>query len=143
MPKRSRHGKKRPKVALKVQGWDAIDVRTAAARRMLAWKAELEAALGGSELSPQRSALIDVASRTRLFLDSCDAWLVQQESVIVKRRSAVRPVLLQRQILVDSLVRILSQLGLDRQAKQVPVQFGTSRGIIEKLGLMLEPRGEF
>jgi hypothetical protein len=109
---------------------------------MLAWKAELEVALGGSELSPQRRALIDIAARTRLFIDSCDAWLVQQESVIVKRRSAVRPVLLQRQILVDSLVRILSQLGLERQAKRVPVQFGTSREIIEKLGLMLEPRVE-
>jgi hypothetical protein len=118
---RSRHGLCVVKARVKVRGLGAIDLRTAAARGLVAWRNDLIAALGGAEtISAQRLALIDMTVRTRLFIDHLDAFLVEQPSLVNKRRKSMIPALRERQALVDSLSRLLSQLGLERVAKPVP-----------------------
>ncbi len=117
----SRHGLNALKVRVKVQGWHAIDRRTVAGQALLAWRNELLADLGGEDaVSAQELALVELATRTRLYVDSLDAWLMAQPSLVNQRKKAVLPVLRERQQLVDSLGRILGQLGLERRAKRVP-----------------------
>ncbi len=117
----SRHGLNSLKAQVKVRGLQAIDMRTAAARALLAWRNELLTDMGGEEsVSAQQMALVDMVVRTRLYVDSLDAWLMEQESLVNWKRKSVLPVLRERQQLVDSLARILGQLGLERKAKPVP-----------------------
>ena len=117
----SRHGLNALKVRVKVQGWHAIDRRTVAGQALLAWRNELLADLGGEDaVSAQELALVDLATRTRLYVDSLDAWLMAQPSLVNHRKKAVLPVLRERLALQDSLSRILGQLGLKRRTKPVP-----------------------
>ena len=118
---RKKHGLTTLMRRVKANGMSAVDGRTVAARAVLQWKSELLAALGGVEsVSPQRLALVEMAIRTRLFVDHLDAWLMQQGSLINRRKKTLLPVVMQRQTLCDSLARLLGQLGLDRQARPVP-----------------------
>jgi hypothetical protein len=97
-----------------------VDGRTVAYRAVMSWKQELLRDLGGQDhVSSQRLAIIDMAVRTRLFIDHIDSFLLVQRSLINKRRKAIIPLLRERQSLVDSLSRLLAQLGLERQAKPV------------------------
>jgi hypothetical protein len=74
--------------------------------------------LGGDDvLSAQQQALIDIAVRTKLILDSVDAWLLVQPSLINKRKRALLPVVRERTQLADSLARHLAALGLERRAR--------------------------
>lgn len=117
----SRHGLNVLKARVKVRGLTSIDRRTAAARALLAWREELLADLGGREaVSAQQFTLVELATRTKLYVDSLDAWIVEQHSLVNARKRAVLPVVRERQQLVDSLVRILTSLGLERRAKPVP-----------------------
>ncbi len=117
----SRHGLNAVKARIALRGLAAIDMRTVAAREMLAFRGELVAALGGdAELSPQRRKLVDLAARAVLYLDHLDAWLAAQQTLINRRSRSVLPVLLQRQTLADHLAKLLDRLGLDRVApKQI------------------------
>jgi len=117
----SRHGLNAVKAQVKLRGLAAIDMRTVAAREMLAFRGELVAALGGdAELSPQRRKLVDLTARAVLYLDHLDAWLAAQQTLINRRSRSVLPVLLQRQTLADHLAKLLDRLGLDRVApKQI------------------------
>jgi hypothetical protein len=120
--KRSRHGLTALKSAVKCRGLSAIDTRTRAARSLMQWRSELLRDLGGEEnLSAQRIALVDTAVRSKLFIDHVDAFLLEQKSLVNRRARSVLPVLHERQTLVDSLVRLLGQLGLNR----VEVDAGT------------------
>ena len=117
----SRHGLHALKVRVKVRGFQAIDRRMAAAKALLAWRAELVEDLGGEAvISAQQRALVDLATRTKLYVDSLDAWLVEQPSLINRRKRAVLPALRERTQLADALARYLTALGLKRRAKQVP-----------------------
>jgi hypothetical protein len=117
----SRHGLTSLKARVMVRGLASIDLRTSAAQALLTWKKQLLIDLGGEEnLSAQRQALIDLAVRTRLFVDHLDSYLLAQESLVNKRKKALIPALRERQVLTDSLARILSLLGLDRVAKPMP-----------------------
>jgi len=62
--------------------------------------------------------LIELAVRTRLYIDHVDAYLMEMSS-LVTRRGRLKPIVEQRQRLVDSLARVLGQLGLERRAKPV------------------------
>jgi hypothetical protein len=118
---RSRHGLKAVMARVKVVGWNAIDMRSAAAQSMVAWRNELVRDLGGPEaLSAQRMAIVDAVVRTKLYIDHLDQYLASQKSLVNKRKKAIVPALQQRQSLVDSWVRLLSTLGLDR----VPIDGG-------------------
>jgi len=117
---RTRHGLNALKARVTVRGLQAIDMRTAAAQGLIAWRNELLAALGGPEnVSPQKMAVVDAVTRTRLYIDHADAWLMSQESLVNRRKKSLVPVLKERQVLVDSLSRLLSQLGLERQQRPI------------------------
>jgi len=103
-----------------VRGFTAIDKRTAAAQALLAWRRELVTDLGGEEaVSAQQRVLVELAVRTRLYVDSLDAWIMEQPSLVNARKRSVHPVLLQRQQLADALARYMTQLGLERKAREV------------------------
>jgi len=86
-----------------------------------AWRADLVADLGGEEaISTQERAVVELATRTYLLLESIDRWLLQQGSLVNKSRRQLFPVVLQRQQLADALARYMGQLGLKRRAKPVP-----------------------
>jgi len=123
--RRTRHGLNALKARVKVRGFGAIDVRTVAGRALVEWRRELVEDLGGADaVSAQQRAVVDLAVRTRLYVDSLDAWLMEQPSLVLARKRAVLPVLRERQILADSLARLLGQLALERRAKTVPALRG-------------------
>src|SRR5882724_7906327 len=113
----TRHGLNALMVRVKLRGFKAIDRRMVAARTALAWRAELLEDLGGeAEVSAAQLALVEVAVRTRLYLDHVDAVLMERTSLVIRGRRLL-PLVEQRQRLADGLARLLSQLGLERQAK--------------------------
>jgi hypothetical protein len=117
----SRHGMNALMTRVKVRGLAAIDHRTTAARDLMRWKKELLADLGGQEnVSTQRLAIVDLTVRTKLYIDHVDAFLMEQKSLVNRRRKALLPIVTQRQTLCDSLARLLNQLGLERIPKPVP-----------------------
>ncbi len=117
----SRHGLNAAKTRVALRGLAAIDMRTVAAREMLAFRDELIAALGGdTEVSPQQRKLVDLAARASLYLDHIDAWLAGQKTLVNRRSRSVLPVLLQRQSLAEHLARLLDRLGLDRALAKTP-----------------------
>lgn len=120
-PRNLQHGISLMKRALKAGGARTLDRRTRVSKALDQWRDELISDLGGSEqISTQQRAIINVAIKTKLLLDSVDAWLLQQPSLINLRKRAVHPVVLQRQQLADSLIRAMVQLGLERKAKVLP-----------------------
>jgi hypothetical protein len=93
-----------------------IDKRTAVGRALADWRQELVRDLGGPEtVSTQQLAVIDLAVRTKLLLDSIDAWLLMQPTLVHHRRRALLPVVVQRQSLANALAHYLSLLGLERR----------------------------
>jgi hypothetical protein len=118
----SRTGLNALKARVKVRGLHAIDQRTLAGRALVRWRKELVTTLGGPDaVTPQRQALIDLAVRTRLFVDHVDAWLMEQSTLVGGRgRRRLLPVLIERQQLAESLARVLGQLGLERVAPPAP-----------------------
>jgi len=102
-PKKTmRIGLKALKGAIEVKGIAALDLRTGAGQALLALRAELLAALGGeSEISPQRKTVVELATRTRLYLDHADAWLLRQKTLISGKRRAILPIVMQQQTLAD------------------------------------------
>ena len=56
---------------------------------LLAWRKELLADLGGdAAVSAQQMAIIKAAVRTRLYVDSLDAWILEHGSLVNARRRA-------------------------------------------------------
>jgi phytoene/squalene synthetase len=121
MEQRTRHGLNRQMARIKLKGLGVIDRRTAAARELLQWRAQLLTDLGGEDsISAQRRALVETAARTKAIIDHVDAFLLSLGSLVNKRKRSLYPVVAQRQSLCDSLSRLLGQLGLERIAKRVP-----------------------
>ena len=115
------HGTKALKQAVKVLGTRAIDLRTTIGRALAAWRSELLADLGGADnFSTQELALVEEAVKTKLILDSVDAWLLQQPTLINKRVRGVLPAVRDRQALVSTLRGLLGDLGLKRRTKAAP-----------------------
>ena len=71
-------------------------------------------------MSAQQETIIDVAVRTKLLLDSVDAYLLAQQSLVNRRKRALLPVVKERQILADAMARYLGQLGLERRTRPAP-----------------------
>lgn len=125
---------------IRLRGFRAIDRRSAGAREALAFRQELVAALGGaSDLSPQRKRLIDLAVRSSLLVDHVDAYLFEQRSLVNARTKTLLPVLVQRQMLADHLVRVLDKLGLDRVPQKVT---DLSTYVRERYGPDTPPRSD-
>jgi hypothetical protein len=103
------------------RGRKVIDTRTRVGKALMAWRGELVQDLGGLEqLSTQQLAIVDVCVRQKMLLDSVDAWLLRQPSIIDKRRRQLYPAVQQRTALADALARYLGTLGLERVAKPMP-----------------------
>ena len=106
------------KRAVRELGARTLDRRTKVGRALGTWRAQLVADLGGEEaLSTQQHAIIDLAVRTKLLLDSIDSWLLVQPTLVNKRKRALLPVVRERTQLADALARYLATLGLERRAK--------------------------
>jgi hypothetical protein len=121
-PKRgySKHGLVRLRAAVRELGPRVLDRRTTLGKQLAAWKADLVRDLGG-DVSTQQAAVVELAVRTRLLLDSIDAWLLVQPSLVNARKKMLLPVVRERQALADSLARYMGQLGLERRAKQLDI----------------------
>ena len=120
LPNATTHGRYLAKRALLALGSRSIDGRTNMGKALNAWRSELIESLGGNEaVSVQERVIIDAATTTKLMLDSLDAWVLSQPSLVNHRKRAVWPVVGQRQALSDALVRYMTQLGLARRAKPV------------------------
>ncbi len=79
--------------------------------------------LGGKDaISTQQEALVDLAVKTKLLLDSIDRWLFSQPTLVNARKRALIPVVRERQTLADGLARYLTLLGLPKRQKTVSLQ---------------------
>ncbi len=114
------HGLTRMKQAVRVLGGRLIDRRTSVGKALDQWRRDLVADLGGGEtISTQQAALIELAVRSKLLLDSIDAYLLALPTLVNKRRKALLPVVRERQALADGLARYLTTLGLQRRQADV------------------------
>jgi hypothetical protein len=94
----------------------ALDPQSPIGRALAEWRRELTADLGGAEsITAAQGALIELALRTRLILDTVDAFILTMESPVNRRLRSVFPVILQRQTLANGLARFLEALGLERR----------------------------
>ena len=104
-----------------IRGLSVVDRRWAGAKALFAWRDELLSAIGGeADASPQKKALVEMCTRTKLYVDHLDSYLMELSTLVNRRKKTVWPVLRERQQLCDSLAKMLVQLGLERQAKKVP-----------------------
>lgn len=111
----TRHGLSTLRRRLKGAGLKRNDGRSALERIKADWKAEIRAARG--ELSPQEEVLLEAASTTWLLLNSVDAWLLEQRSLVNRRKRELLPVVQQRAGLVRNLRELLGDVGLKRVPK--------------------------
>lgn len=108
---------------LAARGLSPIDEDTETGKALMQWRGALVQDLGGEgSLSTQQSYIVELTCRLRLMLDSIDAWLLAQPSLINKQRRQLYPVVQQRTALADSLVKSLETLGLKRQARDVTLR---------------------
>jgi hypothetical protein len=85
------------------------------------WREAIVADLGGPEaVSSQERAIVELATKTYLMVESIDRFLLEQPSLVNKSRRQLFPVVLQRQQLADSLARYMTMLGLKRRSKAMP-----------------------
>ena len=93
--------------------------RTALGRELHAWRQSVVDDLGGDPSTAQRG-LIDLAVRTKLLVDSVDAYVLAMPSPVNRQKRCLHPVVRERQSLVNQLQSLLRDLGLERKAKPVP-----------------------
>ena len=117
----TKHGLTVLKRAVNTVGNRLIDRRTVTGKALARWRSDLIQDLGG-DISTQQSALVDLAVKSKLLLDSIDAWLLVQPSLINSRKRTLLPVVKERQALADGLARYLAQLGTERRQKQVSLE---------------------
>lgn len=96
-----KHGLTTLKKAVRVLGGRAIDRRTALGRALEDWRHSIIQDLGGVEqTSTQQRQVIDLAVRTKLILDSTDAYLVKQPSLVNHRRWSLLPVVAEGRLIM-------------------------------------------
>ena len=115
-----KHGLTPLKRAVNTLGNRFLDRRTVVSKALVQWRADLIRDLGG-DISTQQDAIVTLAVKTKLLLDSIDVWLLQQDSLILKRKRAIIPAVGQRQALADALSRYMAQLGLHRRIKATSI----------------------
>src|SRR5205823_4718433 len=78
------------------------------------------AARGGPDgITTQQLALVDLAVRSKLLVDSVDAYVLAMPSPVNRQRRCLHPVVRERQALVGRLQSLLRDLGLERRQKAV------------------------
>jgi len=114
------HGLHTLRKAVAILGSRIINRRTRVGRQLAAWRADLATDLGGmDQLSTQQRALLDEAVKLKLMLDSVDAWVLAQPSLVNKAKRCLLPVVRERLALVGQLQSLLRDLGLERKARDV------------------------
>jgi hypothetical protein len=114
---------------LAARGQSPIDEATETGQALAQWRGELVQDLGGQEnLSTQQRYIVELVTRLRLMLDSIDAWLLAQPTLVNKMRKQVFAVVLERTRLADSIIKNLETLGLRREAKTVGLSEYLQRG---------------
>src|SRR5438128_7452592 len=110
------------KRAVQVLGSRALPTkRTALGRALAEWRSSLVADLGGADaVTTQVMALVDLAVRTKLLVDSVGAYVLAMPSPVNRQRRCLHPVVRERQSLVVQLQSILRDLGLERRVRPVP-----------------------
>ncbi len=99
-------------------GTRLIDRRYKVGRELAKWRADLLLDLGGeSALSTQEKLIVDLCVRSKLLIDSIDAWLLQQKNLINTRKRTLIGVVKERQSIADGLTKNLQVLGLKRIPK--------------------------
>ena len=117
-----KHGLTTLQSALKSASADSewIDKLGPVGAELREWRTTIISDLGGAEaVSAMEMSIVNLSCQTYVMLSSIDHFLIQQPSLINKSKRALYPVVLQRQVLAESLARSLSQLGLKRRAKPV------------------------
>ena len=77
-----KHGLNTLKAAVTQLGSRVIPGNTKLGYALKKWRADLIADLGGADaISTQQSALVDLAVKSKLLLDSIDAWLLTQPTL--------------------------------------------------------------
>ena len=72
------------------RGAHVIDRRTNFGKALLEWEHRLIEDLGGvDEVTTAQKAVIDTAMRTRLILDSIDAWILKQKNLVNRRHACL------------------------------------------------------
>ena len=94
-------------------------------RALREWRESLIADLGGPDsITTQQLALVDMAVRSKLLVDSVDAYVLGMPSAVNKRSRCLYPVVKERQALVSQIQSLLRDLGLERRAK-APLDLST------------------
>ena len=106
----SRTGLSAVKAKVQVKGLSALDMRTLAARGLVTFRENLTRDVGG-DLSTQQREYVEMATRTKLYLDHVDHWLMGQPTLINKKRRCLLPVLKERTQLADALARYLASVA--------------------------------
>lgn len=117
-----KHGYHSAVAVLKPHGLDGIDQRSSAAKVANAFREEVVEALGGSAaISPQQERLIELAAVELLLVRHVDAYLLEQETLLVGRGKQKRllPVLTDRGRHASFFASLMKDLGLERRAKPV------------------------
>ena len=112
-----RHGHYALKKALETFGTEAwIDKLGATGEALRCWRTALIDDLGGEDaLSTQKLALVDLCCRQWLMIEHVDRFILINDAIVNKRNRRLFRVMLDRQRLVDSLAKMLDQLGLERR----------------------------
>jgi hypothetical protein len=106
--------------ALTKRGLSALDGRSASARHVARWKADVTADLGG-DLSTAKKTLIEVAAMDVALLAVADSWLRENAaSVLNKRKRTFVPLVAERLRVAAHLADVLKLLGLERKARELP-----------------------
>src|SRR2546426_7116632 len=122
-----KHGFHQAKRILNEFGMRTIDGRTEVGRALNAWRMEIIEDLGGDPSAQQR-AVVDVLVRSKLILDSIDAYILTMDSPVNQRSRAVFRVVKDRNQLAATFARMLRMLGLERRLpvdeRPVKLEFG-------------------
>jgi hypothetical protein len=119
--KQLRHGLYALQRVVKDAGERWYDTLGETGQALREWRDGILADLGGPDaVSAQERAIVELATKTYLMVESIDRFLLEQPSLVNKSRRQLFPVVLQRQQLADSLARYMTMLGLKRRAKTVP-----------------------
>jgi hypothetical protein len=109
---------------IQLRGLSQVDKRFAAAKSLIAWRDAVVADLGGEEnLTAMKRAVVEEATRAKLFLDHVDQYLLSLDTVIDKRSRRVRAIVEQRMRVGEHLMKQMDRLGLERQMKAVSPNF--------------------
>src|SRR5262249_11436646 len=101
--------------ALNEFGLRAIDGRSELGVAIRQFRASIVRDLGGeAAISAQRRAVLDIAIRTKLMVDSIDVYILSRPSLVDRKKRALLPIVRERAALANAFVEHMRVLGLER-----------------------------